>query len=231
MLDQYDIPLLGSDGTLHIVELKSPSVEHLITWHRNHWITGPEVHRAASQAMSYLRSLDEDGLGLSKKFENELGQHYDMSRVFATVVIGHSDHHRPARAARDVVARTLRQYNASLNRVEVITYDQLVESAERALAFENDSKNTGRQPYNQPMTQGACPTATNPGARCRQRRVGTTSRRSRRRAGAAPHDAAFAGCRTVSGGRLLVLSDGLGVALGAIAIYTLTGTTGVRPPN
>lgn len=30
-------------------------------------------------------------------------------------------------------------------------------------------------------------------------------------------------------GRLLVLSDGLGVALGAMAIYTDDGTTGVRP--
>lgn len=30
-------------------------------------------------------------------------------------------------------------------------------------------------------------------------------------------------------GRLLVLSDGLGVALGAIAIFTDGGTTGLRP--
>ena len=30
-------------------------------------------------------------------------------------------------------------------------------------------------------------------------------------------------------GRLLVVSDGLGVALGAMAIYTDAGTTGVRP--
>lgn len=30
-------------------------------------------------------------------------------------------------------------------------------------------------------------------------------------------------------GRLLVLSDGLGTALGAMAIFTDTGTTGVRP--
>ncbi len=30
-------------------------------------------------------------------------------------------------------------------------------------------------------------------------------------------------------GRLLVISDGLGVALGAMAIYTDDGTTGVRP--
>ncbi|MGH3358115.1 MAG: PAS domain-containing protein [Nocardioidaceae bacterium] len=30
-------------------------------------------------------------------------------------------------------------------------------------------------------------------------------------------------------GRLLVLADGLGVALGAMAIYTDTGSTGLRP--
>lgn len=30
-------------------------------------------------------------------------------------------------------------------------------------------------------------------------------------------------------GRLLALSDGLGVAIGAIAIYTEAGTTGLRP--
>lgn len=33
----------------------------------------------------------------------------------------------------------------------------------------------------------------------------------------------------VFAGRLLVLSDALGGALGAMAIYTDTGTTGVRP--
>jgi hypothetical protein len=141
MLDQTDIPLLGSDGTLHIVELKGPSVDKLITRHRNHWIVGPAVHEATAQAMNYLRGLDEQGLALSKMYSNELGQTYDMSRVFATVVIGHSDHHRAAEATRDVVASTLRQYNAGLNRVEVITYDQLVESAERPLVFEHDSRN------------------------------------------------------------------------------------------
>lgn len=141
MLDQTDIPLLGSDGTLHVVELKGPSIDRLIVRHRNHWIVGPAVHEATAQAMNYLRSLDESGLALSRMFSNELGQNYDMSRVFATVVIGHSDHHRPVDAKREVVARTLRQYNAGLNRVEVITYDQLVESAQRALVFEHDVKN------------------------------------------------------------------------------------------
>ncbi len=98
------------------------------------------MHLATSQALNYLRSLDEQGPGLTTMYRNELGQNYDMSRLFATVVIGHSDHHRPTEAEREIVARTLRQYNANLSRVEVITYDQLVESAERALAFESDSK-------------------------------------------------------------------------------------------
>jgi hypothetical protein len=138
-LDQTDIPLLSSDGTLHIVELKGPNVGKLVVRHRNHLIVGHAVHEATAQAMNYLRGFDEFGLAVSKSFSNELGQQYDMSRVFATVVVGHSDHHRPPDVAGDAVARTLRQYNAGLNRVEVITYDQLVDAAERALAFEQDS--------------------------------------------------------------------------------------------
>jgi hypothetical protein len=139
MLDQHDIPLLGADGTLHVVELKGPSIERLIVRHRNHWIVGPAVHEAAAQASNYLRDLDEQGLLVAGVLANELGQQYDMSRCLATVVIGHSDHHRPAEADRRTVGRTLRQYSASLSRVEIITYDQLVESAERALAFEVDA--------------------------------------------------------------------------------------------
>lgn len=138
MLDQHDIPLLRSDGTLHVVELKGPSIEKLIVRHRNHWIVGQAIHEAAAQATNYLRDLDEQGIMAAGVFANELGQQYDMSRCFATVVVGHPDHHRPAGASRKIVARTLRQYSASLSRVEVISYDQLVESAERALEFEAD---------------------------------------------------------------------------------------------
>ncbi|WP_206794312.1 Shedu anti-phage system protein SduA domain-containing protein [Amycolatopsis sp. MtRt-6] len=140
MLDQTDIPLLRADGTLHIVELKRPSISRLVVHHRNHWIAGPDVHEATAQAMNYLRALDEQGITVSGVLRNELGQEYDMSRVFATVVIGHSGHDSPSEAPANVVARTLRQYNAGINRVEVITYDQLVENAERSLAFERDAQ-------------------------------------------------------------------------------------------
>jgi hypothetical protein len=96
------------------------------------------VHEATAQAMNYLRGFDENGLAMSGLFRNELGQNYDMSRVFATVVIGHTNHHRPAGASREDITRALRQYSASLNRIEVITYDQLVDSAERPLDFDRD---------------------------------------------------------------------------------------------
>ena len=135
-LDQTDIPLLGSDRVLHIVELKKPCVDHLITKHRNHWIVGQRVHEATAQAMNYLRSLDEQGLIMSGLLKREADEDYDMSRVFATVVIGRSDY--GSNSDRDTVLRTLRQYNAGLSRVEVITYDQLVDNALRALSFEYD---------------------------------------------------------------------------------------------
>jgi hypothetical protein len=40
ILDQHDVPLLGADGTLHIVELKGPNVPRLVRRHRNHFIVG-----------------------------------------------------------------------------------------------------------------------------------------------------------------------------------------------
>lgn len=36
--DQHDIPLLGADGTLQIVELKGPHIPKLVRRHRNHLI-------------------------------------------------------------------------------------------------------------------------------------------------------------------------------------------------
>lgn len=135
MLDQFDIPLLGADGTLHIVELKGTNIPKLVYRHRSHLVVGQEVHEAASQAMNYLRSLDEQGATLETTYRNEFGQEYDMRRAFATVVVGH-----PAHVLEDVteqqIDQTIRSYNAHLSRLQVITYKELVDTAERALAFQ-----------------------------------------------------------------------------------------------
>jgi hypothetical protein len=147
VLDQVDIPLIRGDGALHIVELKRPRIPRLLAQPRKHWIVGKDIHEATAQVMNYIRALDETGLATSKQFENELGQTYDMSRVFATVVIGHSALDHPAKDFDDdLVTRTLRQYNAGINRVDVITYDQLLDAAERSLTFEDqvDRSRRGR---------------------------------------------------------------------------------------
>ena len=141
-LDEQDILLLGADDTLHIVELKGPNIPKLVRPHRNHWIVGDDVHEAVGQAMNYVRAFDELGASQSTYFQEELGWKYDMRRVFATVVIGHPKHVRSTGrnlqvAAERTIQQTIRSYNAYLSRIEVMTYKDLADTAERALAFEN----------------------------------------------------------------------------------------------
>jgi hypothetical protein len=156
-LDQHDIPLLCADGTLHIVELKGSRITNLVRRHRNHWIVGGAVHEATSQAMNYLRTLDEHGAALQTTYRNEFGVDYDMRRAFATVVIGHPIHVVGANAR--VIDQTLRSYNAHLSRVEVITYATLLDTAERALIFEDTTrtkrKRHGLSPQDELETQAS----------------------------------------------------------------------------
>jgi len=142
-LDQYDIPLLTADGTLHVVELKGPWIPALVRLYRNHWIVGTAVHEATSQAMSYIRTLDEQGLGLQATYA-ELGEGYKLRRVRATVVIGSAQHVQGA--TREQIELALRTYNGHLSRVEVITYDELLDAAERALDFDNASLSPTSRP-------------------------------------------------------------------------------------
>ncbi len=136
MLDQFDIPLLGADGTLHVVELKGPNVPKLVHRHRSHVIVGQQVHEGVAQAMNYLRSMDEQGATLETTYRNEFGQEYDMRRVFATVVVGHPTHVQGTDVDERQIDQTIRSYNAHLSRLQVITYKDLVDAAGRALAFE-----------------------------------------------------------------------------------------------
>jgi hypothetical protein len=159
-LDQHDIPLLGADGTLHVVELKGPVVPRLVRRHRNHPIVGEPVHEAVSQAVNYLRGLDELGAGLQVTHQNAFGTTYDLVRVFATVVIGHPTH--VADFDQHQIDQTIRTYNAHLSRVEVVTYESLLAAAERALAFEQaradgDDGTTSAEPQDEPWPSTKAP--------------------------------------------------------------------------
>lgn len=135
-LDRHDIPLISADGSLHIVELKGPNVPAVVKKHRNHWIVGSEVHEAAMQAANYLRTADEQALAIQTLVADELGIDIRLRRAFATVVVGHKAHVRADDMPEGQLELALRTYNAQLSRVQVVTYDQLIDTALRSLRFD-----------------------------------------------------------------------------------------------
>ncbi len=124
--DQYDVPLVTADGSLHLIELKKAHVTPLIREHRKHLMVSGEVHAAVSQTQNYLRSLDE----VRDRVQVEFG--INARRVHATVVIGHIDHTNDSMPP-DKVYETLRTYNSYMSRIAVMTYDQLITNARNAL--------------------------------------------------------------------------------------------------
>lgn len=138
--DEYDIPLIGADGTLHIIELKGSHVPKLVRKHRSHWIVGNDVHEAVSQSINYLRTLDGMGASLQQLLRESLNFDVDLLRVFATVVIGAPEHVADHDADPVIVEQTIRSYNSHLSRVQVVTYAALLQAAEQSLAFENRAR-------------------------------------------------------------------------------------------
>jgi hypothetical protein len=127
-VDEIDIPLLRGDGSLHVIELKKAAVPKLVESLRSHCTVGPDVHRAVSQAANYLRSLDENRAAI-------LADHgIECRRAAATVLIGHPKFVEQGFEAGEIAA-ALRTYNGVLTRIEVITYQELIDAAERTLAL------------------------------------------------------------------------------------------------
>jgi hypothetical protein len=136
LLDQHDYPLLCADGSVHIVELKGPGCV-LVRKYRSHYIVANDVHEATSQCLNYLRSLDEQGPTLEVTYRNELGIDIDFRRAKGTVIIGHLDRNEVSHAQKFQVVQAIRSYNAHLSRIQVITYSDLLDAADRALRFES----------------------------------------------------------------------------------------------
>lgn len=124
--DQFDVPLVTADGSLHLVELKRADAAPIVRKHHSHWIVGGPVHEAVSQTQNYLRSLDED----RHRIKSEFG--VDPRRLHATVVIGHIDQEN-SQVPMETIYETLRTYNSHMTRITVMTYDQLVVNARNAL--------------------------------------------------------------------------------------------------
>jgi short chain dehydrogenase/Domain of unknown function (DUF4263) len=130
------VGLMRADGGLQIVELKGPA-ERIIEKHRNHYIVSASVHRAVSQCINYLRALDEQGAMLQTTYRSELNLDIDFRRVGGTVVIGHPGRGEASSpsATKAQIEQTIRSYNAHIARIQVVTYSDLLGSANRALRF------------------------------------------------------------------------------------------------
>lgn len=122
---EIDLPLLRPDGVLHVIEIKRANTK-VVTHQRGRLIPSAEVHRAVEQVMNYFVSLDERREEIWKKWR------IDVRRCQATVVIGHPQHTKEDPHA---VHEALRVYNSHLSRIEVVTYQELIDTAEHAVDF------------------------------------------------------------------------------------------------
>ena len=126
LVDQFDLPLIRSDGVLHIVELKRAGVHHMVIPHRSHYRVGDQVNEAVNQAANYLREVDELRDAIRSRFGIE------CRRAQATVLIGHPGHNGHEAVTLDQFREAVRTYNSHLSRIDVRTYEDLLASARHA---------------------------------------------------------------------------------------------------
>ncbi|MGA5427290.1 Shedu anti-phage system protein SduA domain-containing protein [Streptomyces koyangensis] len=125
--DEVDIPLIRGDGSFQVVELKRAAGAKLVKKPLSSWIPRREVHDAVGQAINYLVGLDEN----RERILGEFG--VDTRRASALVLAGHP-FSQPGVSGREI-NEALRIHTSHLNRIEVLTYKELVDSAERAPAL------------------------------------------------------------------------------------------------
>jgi len=125
--DEYDIPLIRADGALQIVELKLAMglSNPLVKRYRGAWVVASAVNDAVSQAVAYLVGLDEH----RQRIREEVG--IETRRASATVLIGHPS--MQPDVPEEAIHETIRTLNTHLARVEVLTYKELVDNAERSI--------------------------------------------------------------------------------------------------
>lgn len=125
--DELDIALVRPDGTLHGVEIKQAYIPKLVKkQNKNHLIVGRAVNEAVGQAMNYLRSLDEQHDQIMVNFG------IDCRRASMTVLIGYTPF-ADLRVGINEIDEAIRTYNSHMTRVRVMTYDHLLDAAQRVL--------------------------------------------------------------------------------------------------
>ena len=125
VLDQVDLALIGNDRAIHIVVVGLANVENLVVESADGYRVGPEVELLVAKAINHLLNVEKQAAVILATLGVE------TRRAFATVVVGHPAYATkfPGHHLRD----TLRTYASYLSGIEIVTYQQLMESAERSL--------------------------------------------------------------------------------------------------
>ena len=128
-----------ADGYEEIIEIKRP-IKDLFRKRRQKGLAeNKEVVDAVNQVDNYIAGLDADRY----KYDSEAHGYMKVEKIRAKIIIG-TDSDDP------VKMRALRRLNARYNRIEVITYDQLIANARQMLQWlENeieDSSATSMSP-------------------------------------------------------------------------------------
>ena len=124
---ELDIPLLRPDGVLHVVELKRANVP-LVKQYRSSLVPTASVNDAVAQVANYLRTLDECRGEILEDFG------IDTRRASGTVVVGHPMFQPEFSESR--INEAIRSCASHLTRIDVMSYKELVDNAERSLSME-----------------------------------------------------------------------------------------------
>ena len=121
VLRNVDLVLLGIDGALHIVVVGPANVPDLVVVRDDgSYAVGDAVQTKVVEAVNHLLNVDK-----SEAIRNEF-KGIQTRRAFATVVIGHPRYATTLTGSH--LRDTLRTYSSYLTGIQIMTYDQLVDS-------------------------------------------------------------------------------------------------------
>jgi hypothetical protein len=109
-----------TDGFLEVIEIKRPlNDRNLFSWDDSHktFYPGNELSKSIGQVINYLATLDSD----RDRIRSNDGE--DTNKIRVKLVIGRD------RDERQV--ESLRNLNSHINRIEIVTFDQLLKIAKR----------------------------------------------------------------------------------------------------
>ena len=127
--DKQDFMLIRTaDGYLEIVEIKTPFEQPLFIHDASHdsFYTSARLSQVIGQVMRYIEQVERDR-------DRILAQdRQDPLKIRARIIVG--------RDGNEGHQTALRNLNAHLNRIEVLTFDQLLRIANRVLNIFEDQR-------------------------------------------------------------------------------------------